>query len=108
MARALRWLVNLIVAVTLTAGGALPSALAGARHHHPRTLHHRGVLAHRSVVHRSPARPSPAPHLVGATASGTMLPAGRAIHEARVAHLHLLFALAAPSQTRGPPRPSTA
>jgi len=102
-------LVNLILAATLTAGGALPSALAGARYHHQRTLHHRGVLAHRSVVHRSPARPSPAPHLVGAAGSGTiMLPAGRAIHEARVAHLHLLFTLAAPSQTRGPPRPSTA
>jgi hypothetical protein len=37
-----------------------------------------------------------------------MLPAGRAIHEARVAHLHLLFALAVPGQTRGPPHPSVA
>src|SRR2546423_13157425 len=106
MAQALRWLVNLIVAVVLTAGGALSPALAGARHY-PGPRHHRAVPAHRSVAHRSPSRPSPAQQSVGATASGTItLPARRTIHEARGGSLHLLFALAAPGQTRGPPRPS--
>ena len=106
MAQALRWLVNLIVAVVLTAGGALSPALAGARHD-PGPRHHRGVPAHRSAAHRSPSRPLPAQQSVGAAASGTIvLSAGRTIHEARVAHLHLLFALAAPGQTRGPPHPS--
>ena len=108
MAQALRWLVNLSCAVVLTAGGALSPALAGARHY-PGPRHHRGVPAHRSVAHRSPSRPSPAPQSVGAAASGTiMLPAARAIHEARVASLQILFALAAPGQTRGPPHPSAA
>ena len=51
MAQALRWLVNLIVAVVLTAGGALSPALAGARHY-PGPRHHRAVPAHRSVAHR--------------------------------------------------------
>src|SRR5919205_1208419 len=97
VARALRWLVNLSCAVVLTAGGALSPALAGARYH-PGPRHHRGVPAHRSVAHRSPSRPSPAQQSVGAAASSTIMPTGRAIHEARVAHLDLLFALAAPGQ----------
>src|ERR671938_123904 len=96
VARALRWLVNLSVAVVLTAGGALSPALAGARHH-PGPRHHQCVPAHRCVADRSPSRPSPAQHPVGAAVSSTIvLPAGRAIHEARGTHLHLLFALATP------------